>query len=330
MRYSSINYVVVGAFVIAMIVALVGAVAVLTGRTGAVDRYYTVYSNVTGVKFGTQVIYEGYPIGQVETVTPEQKKGRMEFRVDFSIKEGWRIPEDSQIEIAAPSLLSSVALQIHAGVSADALEPDARVNSRNASSVFGAVSSLADQVARVIETDAKPLITEVTQTFKELKRFISEDGNMLASNAKDLLGDSKILIRDLQQRIPGITNNIETFATNMTKASIEVRKMVSPQNRDLVDDILAQMNDATNKFDDVLTTMDKVLEDIDRLAVDPKADIDTILGESRYVIESVSRHIDSINQNMESAARNMNEFSRQIRANPGLLLGSSPQPDNAR
>lgn len=330
MRYSSINYVVVGAFVIAMIVAVVGAVAVLTGRTGAVDRYYTVYSNVTGVKFGTQVIYEGYPIGQVETVTPEQKKGRMEFRVDFSIEEGWRIPEDSQIEIAAPSLLSSVALQIHAGVSADALEPDARVNSRNASSVFGAVSSLADQVARVIETDAKPLITEVTQTFKELKRFISEDGNMLASNAKDLLGDSKILIRDLQQRIPGITNNIETFATNMTKASIEVRKMVSPQNRDLVDGILAQMNDATNKFDDVLTTMDKVLEDIDRLAVDPKADIDTILGESRYVIESVSRHIDSINQNMESAARNMNEFSRQIRANPGLLLGSSPQPDNAR
>lgn len=330
MRYSSINYVVVGAFVIAMIVAVVGAVAVLTGRTGAVDRYYTVYSNVTGVKFGTQVIYEGYPIGQVETVTPEQKKGRMEFRVDFSIEEGWRIPEDSQIEIAAPSLLSSVALQIHAGVSADALEPDARVNSRNASSVFGAVSSLADQVARVIETDAKPLITEVTQTFKELKRFISEDGNMLAGNAKDLLGVSKILIRDLQQRIPGITNNIETFATNMTKASIEVRKMVSPQNRDLVDGILAQMNDATNKFDDVLTTMDKVLEDIDRLAVDPKADIDTILGESRYVIESVSRHIDSINQNMESAARNMNEFSRQIRANPGLLLGSSPQPDNAR
>lgn len=106
--------------------------------------------------------------------------------------------------------------------------------------------------------------------------------------------------------------------------------MVSPQNRELVDGILAQMNDATNKFDDVLTTMDKVLEDIDRLAVDPKADIDTILGESRYVIESVSRHIDSINQNMESAARNMNEFSRQIRANPGLLLGSSPQPDNAR
>ena len=330
MRYSNINYVVVGAFVIGMIVAAISAVAVLTGRTGSVDNYYTVYNNVTGVKFGTQVVYEGYPIGQVEAVTPEENKGRMEFRVDFTIQEGWRIPEDSQIEIAAPNLLSAVALQVEAGDSTDALLPGSRVNSRNASNVFGAVSSLADQVARVIEIDAKPLMNEVTQTFAELKRFISEDGDVLAGNAKTLLGDSSVLIKDLQKRIPGVTNNIEIFATNMTKASVEIGKIASPENRKIVEGILGQMDDATNKFDDVLVTMDKVLEDIDRLAVDPKADIETIFGETRYVVESVSRHIESINQNMESAARNMNEFSRQIRANPGLLLGSSPQPSKDR
>jgi phospholipid/cholesterol/gamma-HCH transport system substrate-binding protein len=330
MRYSNINYVVVGAFVIGMIIAAISAVAVLTGRTGSVDHYYTVYNNVTGVKFGTQVVYEGYPIGQVEAVTPEENKGRMEFRVDFTIQEGWRIPEDSQIEIAAPNLLSAVALQVEAGDSTEALVPGSRVNSRNASNVFGAVSSLADQVARVIEIDAKPLMNEVTQTFAELKRFISEDGNVLAGSAKTLLGDSSVLIKNLQQRIPRITNNIETFATNMTKASVEIGKIASPRNRKIVEEILGQMDDAANKFDDVLVTMDKVLEDIDRLAVDPKADIETIFGESRYVVESVSRHIESINQNMESAARNMNEFSRQIRANPGLLLGSSPQPSKDR
>ncbi|NQW00601.1 MAG: MCE family protein [Rhodospirillales bacterium] len=330
MRYSKINYLVVGLFVIAMIVAAVGSIAVLTGRTGAVDPYYTVYDNVTGVKFGTQVIYEGFPIGQVETVTPEQKNGRMEFRVDFSIQRGWRIPEDSQIEIAAPSLLSSVALQVHAGVSRTALEPGERVNSRDASSVFGAVSSLADQVALIIESDAKPLIREVTGTFQEIKRFIGQDGRVLAGDVQKLIGDSKSLIADIQRRIPRITSNIETFTEELSSASREVSKIASPQNRKLVEEILAQMEASTHKFDDVLKSMDKVLEDVDRLAVDPKADIETILGESRYVVESLSRHIDSINQNMESAARNMNEFSRQIRANPGLLLGSSPQPDNSR
>lgn len=330
MRYSKINYVVVGVFVIAMLLAAVGSIAVLTGRTGAVDQYYTVYDNVTGVKFGTQVIYEGYPIGQVETVTPNENKGRMEFRVDFSIKEGWRIPEDSQIEIAAPSLLSSVALQVHAGVSNGSLKPGDRVNSRDASSVFGAVSTLAEQVAKVIETDAKPLFKEVAGTFQEIRQFIGQDGKILTGDVQKLIGDSKSLIESIQTRIPGIADNIEVFTTNLTKASQEVGKMASPKNRKMVEGILAQLDDATRKFDDVLKTMDKVLEDVDRLAVDPKADVETILGESRYVVESVSRHIDSINQNMESAARNMNEFSRQIRANPGLLLGSSPQPENTR
>ena len=71
MRSSKINYLLVGCFVLAMIAAVVVTVATLTGRTGAVDRYYAIYSNVTGIKFGTQVIYEGYPIGQVEKLEPQ-------------------------------------------------------------------------------------------------------------------------------------------------------------------------------------------------------------------------------------------------------------------
>ena len=56
MRSSKINYLIVGLFVLAMIGALVTTVAMLTGRTGAVDNYYTYYANVNGIKFGTQVV----------------------------------------------------------------------------------------------------------------------------------------------------------------------------------------------------------------------------------------------------------------------------------
>ena len=97
MRSSKINYLVVGVFVLAMIGVLVVAVALLMGRTGAVDAYHAVYRNVTGIKFGTQVIYEGYPIGQVESVQPEERDGGMVFRVDFSITQGWKIPQDSKV-----------------------------------------------------------------------------------------------------------------------------------------------------------------------------------------------------------------------------------------
>ena len=61
-----INYALVGFFVLVTLVTLIATIAVLTGRTGAVSTYFTTYENVGGIKFGTQVLYEGYPIGQVE------------------------------------------------------------------------------------------------------------------------------------------------------------------------------------------------------------------------------------------------------------------------
>jgi len=320
MRSSKINYLLVGLFVCGMVSVLVVSIAMLTGRTGATDAYYTVYDNVTGVKYGTQVIYEGYPIGQVEKVTPMERDGRMEFRVDFAVTQNWRIPEDSQVEIAAPSLLSAVALQIHAGVSRDSHKSGERVNSRVAASVFGTVSSLAEQLAVTVEKDVKPLIREITATVKEVKQFISADGNALV---KDVSG----LIKDITERVPEVAENIQGFSENINIASVELRRAMSPENRNAIEKTIAELNKVAIGMGDLLITTDKVLEDVDRLVVDPKADLETIIGESRYVVESLSRHIDSINQNMEAASRNMNEFSRQIRANPGLLLGGTPQSD---
>ena len=117
MKSNKINYFIVGTFVIAMIVGLVGAVAMLTGYSGSTDTYYAVYRNITGVKFGTQVMYEGYPIGQVTEVTPTPDDQGMKFRVDLEVIEGWRIPADSQAQIAAPGLLAAVTISIKAGES---------------------------------------------------------------------------------------------------------------------------------------------------------------------------------------------------------------------
>ncbi|MDA0304981.1 MAG: hypothetical protein O3B76_01655 [Proteobacteria bacterium] len=73
--------------------------------------------------------------------------------------------------------------------------------------------------------------------------------------------------------------------------------------------------------------MNTMAGDVGKLVVSESGDIRKTIDETRYIVESVSRHIDSINQNMEGAARNMYEFTRQIRANPGLLLGSQSPED---
>jgi phospholipid/cholesterol/gamma-HCH transport system substrate-binding protein len=63
---------------------------------------------------------------------------------------------------------------------------------------------------------------------------------------------------------------------------------------------------------------------------DNQTDIRRSVANLRYITESVARDIDSINQNLDGTARNMFEFSRQIRQNPGLLLGGSRPRDDTR
>ena len=86
MRDHRMNYVAVGVFVIAMLAALIGVVSMMMGRTGASDAYHVVLDNVADVKFGTQVRYEGYTIGQVEHIEPIAEGAQMRFRIDVSVR----------------------------------------------------------------------------------------------------------------------------------------------------------------------------------------------------------------------------------------------------
>ena len=327
MRSSKLNYMVVGLFVIAMAGVLIGAIALLTGRTGAVDNYYAVYSNVTGVKFGTQVIYEGYPIGQVEKVTPEPQDGGMVFRVDFSVQEGWKIPKDSRVEIAAPSLLSAKTLSVHAGKSKAALSPGDAVTTVGSGDVFGAMSSLASTIANLVDSEVKPLLQNVSFAVNDINSFLVKDGSSVVKDISGLVQETSAFVADIKDRIPRIAEDIEIFTANMNQASEEVRKLASKGNRRQIEVLLRNMDATVGQVQDVLVLVKKVAGNLDALVVDPKKDIQALMTETRYIVDSVSRHIDSINQNMEGAARNMNEFSRQIRANPGLLLGGTPQQD---
>ncbi len=92
MRNHFINYTTVGVFVAAMIVALLWALAQISGRTGPSDGYAIVMDAVTDIDYGTLVRYEGYKIGQVERIVPEWVNGKYQFRVFVSVEKDWKFP----------------------------------------------------------------------------------------------------------------------------------------------------------------------------------------------------------------------------------------------
>ena len=115
MKSRKINYVMVGGFVLVMLVALTFSIAMLSGHRGDTEDYYALYDNVSGIGFGTKVLFEGYHVGQVENITPVIDDGGLHFRVDMSIVEKWRVPVDSVARKESGGLLSAVIISISAG-----------------------------------------------------------------------------------------------------------------------------------------------------------------------------------------------------------------------
>lgn len=331
MRDNRVNYVVVGAFVLASIAGLIVAIALLTGRTGSTDDYFAIYSNVTGVKFGTQVFYEGYPIGQVETVTPQENAGRMEFRVDFSVIEDWRIPSDSVAHIAAPSLLSAKALDIRAGEASSPLAPGDKIYTAEAADLFAVVNDVAGEIQTLSRDSLAPLLANLNKT------VINVDG-LLSGDAKTMLTQVTALVADLSDRAPQILADIESFSTNLALTSTEVSALFTPEMTNEIEQAVLSLTQAANGVDALMGDAKSLMEQANKAVADTsdmvssnRENIDGTLTDVRLIADSVARNIDGINHHLDGAARNMYEFSRQIRANPGLLLGgASPQDEAAQ
>ncbi|MCD6075320.1 MAG: uncharacterized protein K0Q70_2203, partial [Rhodospirillales bacterium] len=161
MKNVKLNYLIVGIFTIAVVTGLFITVSLLTGRTGATDSYYASYDNVSGIRFGTRVLYEGYPVGQVEEILPRQVDGKTRFLVELTVVRGWKIPADSTAEIAASGLLAAVNMNIREGKSTEILKPGSEMRSRETNNIMLAVGDLARDIKDLTESEIRPLMANL-------------------------------------------------------------------------------------------------------------------------------------------------------------------------
>ena len=311
MNTAKINYVAVGIFITVAFIGAIVSMALLTGRTGSTDPYHSVYTNVTGVKFGTQVLYEGYPIGQVETVTPVAENGAMRFRVDYEVTEGWQIPDDSVARIGASGLLSAITINIDAGSSPIAHKPGSQIRGQEAADLFSVMSEMAGEVSDIAENDIRPLLKTINTTADSFAAtvetvgvLVEEDGAKMIRTFSEVASDLSVLTKDLNERLPRIAENVDTSTANFA-------------------DLSADLKSTRQKLDTLLSTSDAILGE-------NRDEVKKSIEDLKHVTDSLARHIDAVNQNVEGTARNMYEFSREIRQNPGLLLSGTAPKDAAK
>ncbi len=303
MKHDTINYAAVGAFVVLMLGLLAGALYVLTGGRGLTDEYLVYYGNIGGVDYGTPVYHEGYKIGQVSKVTAllGKKTARVRYRLQLEVKRHWPIRRDSVAAIAASGLLGDVSIQILQGNSAERLKPGDEIRGQEGTDVFSAFNELAVEVKALTQGSLKPLVEQLSGTLGEGVSAAMEDLNrLLVSLNRSAASLEQVMGPQNQQQLAQILQRTNLAADNVQQLAADLK-----QSRTQVDALLVQAN---------------------AILTENRPDVNQSVKELRISLQAVSERIDSIMEQLDAASRNMQEFSREIRNNPGRLLsGENPK-----
>ena len=296
MKSDQINYLVVGSFVIAMIAGLTVAIALLTGQTGATDTYFTSYRDTTGLKFGTQVLYMGYPVGQVEEIVPEVNGGGVSFRVRLEIDEdfkNWQVPKDSVAHIRAAGLLAAVTIDIRTGESEEALKPGDHLQGREQSDVFVAVTDAANTLKFLTENSIKPLI-------ENLHAYVASFGSVIDEQGGDLVTNLSLLSQQLATRAPELITKFIELSDELKHTSAQLRLVLSDENAEKVSVVM----------DNIVTASENAVS----LTEDTREQVGALLG------PGTSQKVDDALVNISSASENFARLSAGVNESLGDIL----------
>jgi phospholipid/cholesterol/gamma-HCH transport system substrate-binding protein len=291
MRDDKRNYVIVGVFVIAMVVTLVVWVMKVSGRTGATDDYFIVFDNVSGLKSGVEILYEGYPVGLISRIAPLDQDGRRRFQVDVAVREGWPIPEDSRATVTS-GFFSAAVIDIEGGDAPQTLAPGSEIPSLAAQDIMQVVNSAASRLTTLLDS--------------------------VADKIPSVMGDVERLGQEL---------NVAADSINVMLAPENAQRVTSIIRN--VDDLTSDANESLAGLAETRTRIDNLVDKLNDMLEAESGDVAEAVAELKHSLAAVSRHIDAIAANLEVTTRNLSEFSQHIRDDPSLLIRGREAPDGS-
>ena len=312
MRRETVNYFYVGLFVLAALVVCLYVLFRVTSGVGQRDTYYTVYRNVAGLSRGTLVTYQGYSLGHVGRIEPGRDAQGTRYRVELLVRKDWQIPDNSVARIYSEGLLADTVVNIDEGDSPRFLSPGNELKGEQGIDLFAAIGAVAGDFGDLSENAIRPLLESLNATVQQV-------GGEFATRVPVIMDDMQRLVAKLND--------------SADQLSVVLNEDTGAQARRVLDNVDAAAEDFRALSGDLVEVREdaqKLIRGLDALVSDSRPDVQRAVRDLRHILEKVSRYSDGILHNLDSTSRNMSEFSRQIRENPGRLLGgSAPQERGA-
>jgi phospholipid/cholesterol/gamma-HCH transport system substrate-binding protein len=300
MKRDGINYSLVGVMVVAAFVLLLATLFAITGRSVDAVSYHARYANVTGLSYGAPVFYEGFRIGQVESIEPEREGGRTRYRVELSVRADWPIPEDSIAALQSTGLLADVAIGIREGESPQMLAEGAEIASREGADLFVTMADLAGEVNALSRDRLRPMLEQLAQRLDSI-------GGAIDASAPALLEQAQALL------------------VRLNRAADGVNTVLDAPNRDAISETLANVQKLSAELAETQARADALLENMNAAVEENRPELRAAVADLERTLGTIARRIDAITHHLESSSRNVDEFSREIRRNPSRLIYTPPK-----
>lgn len=298
------NYFLVGIFALAVGGGALFLMLTMSGKSDAVDSYYSYFENVTGLGYGNPVYYEGYRVGQIEGINPETINGKLMFKTEYTLLEGWSIPVDSVIKIESNGLLSDTSLSIHSGKEKRFLKPGSEITGVKGDDIMATISQLANDFSTLNQDKITPLLDLTYERLDTLSLSLS-------TQVPEILDSTDLLIKDLNKLVNS------------------ANKLVDEGNIEKINHIIANVEQLSEQLTPVATWLEKTFNQVDgliasgqELLVHSDEKVSEAMNIAIKMLDTLAVKVEVIANEFESASMNINEATETIRKKPSSLIFS--------
>lgn len=332
------NYALVGALSLALVVALFGFVYWFAGPSTSVPlkAYDIVFTGgVSGVRTGTDVTFNGVPVGQVRTVTLDPNNSeRVIVRVE--VADTTPVRADTKAVLGFQGLTGLGSIQLSGGSAAAGepepapglTEPTLYADSSNFQSILDGVASTvsgantaverlntfldanADKLDRTI-TDVQSFSAALAANSDGLERFLSgvadagEQIGPMADEIRGLSSDVRMLVDAIPAaQVTKVVGDVSTFTDSLARNAGQIDAFFETTQT-----LSADLSDITTRLKASAAAVEAVTAE-----VDPEA-VGRAVGNLDSFAQTLSRNSD----NFDTIVGNVTTLSTSLNASSGQI-----------
>jgi phospholipid/cholesterol/gamma-HCH transport system substrate-binding protein len=306
------SYLLVGAFVIALVVAAFAFVIFLARfslETGVTTYMVNFTGSVTGLEVGSRVRYRGVPVGSVTSIKIDPND-ITRIRVLLEIEDGTPIKEETEATLGLQGITGVAYVNLAGGTQQS---PPLR---KKEGHDYPEIRSRPSSLEKVLE-DLPKLFERATEISERLVAIMSEDNRVSITQT---LANLRQVTDVLAQR----SQNIDTILAEASAAAVSFRRTAESAER-TVASIDRQVGPISNDAQKSLAEIRKASEQFARVA----DKLDKIVEENRRPLRDFSSSgLYELSQFLTEArvlVANLNQLTQQIQRDPARFFFGDSQ-----